>query len=633
MAIPEFTLKKLIVPGSFRKTTAGFQFKLLNSFAPATISRFSVRTGDRVIPPADILIAVEGQPPLTGEVVNSENPMPIPVGIEVTVSSFNAALDGPVCINAMTKEVGEIDFCIAEGKDLRKPKELKPLFLSALYPVKKAQVKIQPEVELGTASPFILGQFVEHLERCVYDGIWTTDGKELREDTLDLIRQLNPPLIRYPGGNFASGYHWEDGIGPQDKRPARHDAAWQAEESNQVGTDEFLAFCDLIGTEPVLVVNDGSGSAEEAARWVAYCNSPVDSEQGARRAENGHPAPYNVKYWGVGNEVWGPWQIGTTSAREYTRRASRFISAMRAVDPQIKIVAVGNSPLSDAPDDEAAAWNQTVLDELCNEIDYLSWHIYQPDKADWREDYDPLELYHAVCAAALDIGQILDRVEKQLQAYSGGKTILQAVDEWNLWLPPREKNVSMHSVTYTQRDSLYIASTLIMFFKHFQTVGMANLAQLVNVLPLIYTDKTMATATALFYPFVLFNQMHNRLVSTENRSETFDSTRLSINMGAHQNVPYLDELATISEDGKTLTVILVNRYPINRLEVSIDLGASGSIKNAMHIAAPSPGSFNDHTHPNRIRISDVRTAKNVQGTFRIVLKPCSVYFLEFELMK
>ena len=203
---------------------------------------------------------------------------------------------------------------------------------------------------------------MEHLERCVYDGIWTKDGTSLRPDTLELLKKLNPPMIRYPGGNFASGYHWEDGIGPREKRPARHDAAWQAEESNQVGTDEFLTFCEQLNIEPYLVVNDGSGTPEEAARWVAYCNSAQDTELGKRRADNGHADAYNVKYWGIGNEVWGPWQIGTTSANEYARRLKRFVETMKAVDPTIKIIAVGNNPLSDDPQDAAALWNKEVLD-------------------------------------------------------------------------------------------------------------------------------------------------------------------------------------------------------------------------------------------------------------------------------
>ncbi len=632
MAIPEFILKKLIVPGSFRENQDGFSFKIMNSFAPATITRFNLLLGDKTLDDEDVRISIPGLPVFTGADVNPENSMQLPVNVEVTVACKKPAAGTPVSVNAMTKEVGEFDFLLSPGKEIKPKRDLKPFFYANFSQIKKAAVTVFLEQVLGTASPHILGQFVEHLERCVYDGIWTADGKQLREDTLDLIKQLAPPMIRYPGGNFASGYHWEDGIGPVDKRPARHDAAWQAEESNKVGTDEFLAFCELIGTEPVLVVNDGSGTAEEAARWVAYCNNSADSEQGARRAANGHPAPYNIKYWGVGNEVWGPWQIGTTTPQEYARRASRFIKAMKEVDPSIRIVAVGHSPLTDDPEEDAAVWNKVVLQQLTEEIDYLSWHIYQPDKADWREEYDPLELHMAVCAAPIDIEMILDRVENQLKKYTPGKNILQAVDEWNLWLPPREKNVSMHNVTYTMSDALYAASTLIAFYRHCHTVGMANLAQLVNVLPLIQTDSNAAIATAMFYPFVLFSQMQSTVVRCETICDSFDTKEFSINMGSHKNVPYLDVLATISEDRSNLSVILVNRYPGNRLDLDLKLGSRGaSVKNAMQITSSSPGAFNSFSHPNMIRLTDAPSPKYKDGSYRVKLKPCSIFFVTFEL--
>ena len=213
MAIPDFILKKLIVPGSFKETSGGFRFKIMNSFAPATITRFSLRIGNQIIPPGNISIAIEGQNRFSGNNVTPDHPMLLPVGVEITVESIVSVNIAPVFLNAMTKEVGEIDFCLLDGKKNVKSKELKPLIFSYLHKTKNADLLIHPDQVKKSVSPFVLGQFVEHLERCVYDGIWTADGNKLREDTLDLIRQLNPPLIRYPGGNFASGYPWEDGIG------------------------------------------------------------------------------------------------------------------------------------------------------------------------------------------------------------------------------------------------------------------------------------------------------------------------------------------------------------------------------------------------------------------------------------
>lgn len=632
MSVPEFILKKMIVPGSFKSTVNRFSFKIMNSFAAATISRFNIVVGDVSVPTEDVKISSGQHPPITGDVITPDNQLLLPVGLEITVEVNARQENKPVRLVAMTREVGEISFILNAGGSTPNKNAMRPPIFARLSPAKKATIRIDLQGPATPASPFILGQFVEHLERCVYDGIWTRDGRSLRSDTLDLIKQLAPPLIRYPGGNFASGYHWEDGIGPRDHRPPRHDAAWQSEESNQVGTDEFLAFCEETGTVPLLVVNDGSGTPEEAARWVAYCNSPVTTEQGARRAQNGHPSPYNVQYWGIGNEVWGPWQIGTTSAEEYCRRAERFITAMKAVDPAIKIVAVGHNPLTDELDDEGFLWNEPVLKNLGDQIDYLSWHIYQPDKSGWQETYDPKQLYFSVCAAHLDIEKIILRVKDQITT-NGANNIKQAVDEWNLWLPPREKNVSMHHVTYTMRDALYAASVLLTFFKHGDTVGMANLAQLVNVLPLIETNNDFAIATSMFFPFVLFRQMQHKVLPIHIESETFNSLEQAINLQAHEKVPFVDGLASISEDRSKLSLLLVNRYPFNR--ASVDIYLDGVIActpgHAMQIVAPSPEAFNSFDKPDRVRITDAHMPIIKDSILHIHLKPCSVYYVDLNL--
>lgn len=632
MSIPEFILKKLVIPGSFKTYAKGFSFAILNTFASATVTGFHIFVADQQVPDKSITLSSVETPLLTCFEIQPETPIILAVGKEFQVSVNDFPAIGAVRIVAVTKEVGELEFTLSEGSTKKKANSLKVSPLLFLKKPRKASVTVDLDHTVGKVSPFILGQFIEHLEKCVYDGVWTADGSQVREDTLDLIRQLNPPLIRYPGGNFASGYHWEDGIGPKDKRPLRHDAAWQSEESNQVGTDEFLALCEQINTEPCLVVNDGSGTPEEAARWVAYCNSPADTEQGARRAKNGHPQPYNVKYWGLGNEVWGPWQIGTVSANEYVKRAALFIKAMREVDPEIKLVAVGNNPLTNAPDDPATAWNQTVLESLGPQIDYLSWHIYQPEKSGWKESYDALELFRAVCAASIDMEQIIERVERQINQYAGNRQILQAVDEWNLWLPPREKNVSMHHVTYTMRDALYISSVLITFIKHSHTVGMANLAQLVNVLPLIQTNDKSAVATSIFYPFILFSQLQNNIVNLTVKSECFNTQSMDINMAAHSNVPYLDAVATCSDDKQKTCIVLVNRYPADKLKVSIDFKSLNGLKpvHTLQIHANTPEAFNTFQKPFNVRISDAKLPLIKDDCWEITLRPCSVYFVEYQ---
>ena len=632
MSIPEFVLRKLVLPGSLKRTPSGFKFIIHNTFAPATITRFGLTIDDNVIDPSQITMYETGGTAKKASECTPENPLLLPVNIDTLISANSMTPLGKVGVQAVTKEVGPIEFVIEAGKKKRKSKSISPTFFSYLRAKSSAEVKIETSKVIGQASRFLLGQFVEHLERCVYDGIWTADGTELREDTVDLIKQLNPPMIRYPGGNFASGYHWVDGIGPKHQRPHRHDAAWQAEESNQIGTDEFLTFCEDIGTEPCLVVNDGSGTPEEAARWVAYCNSPANTEEGMKRSANGHREPYNVKYWGIGNEVWGAWQIGTTSASEYVKRMKRFISAMKAVDPLIKIIAVGNHPLTDSPDDPAAQWNIEVLEKAGDQIDYLSWHIYQPEKEGWQEDADDLEVYKSICAAPLDIQTYIERIHKQIVSAGLQNKITQALDEWNVWLPPKHGETSMHHVTYTMRDALYVASTLATFYRNSNTVGMANLAQLVNVLPLIQTSSEIAIATALYYPFILFAQMFNHVVSSQVSSKTFSNLPMGPNINTHSDVPYLDTVVTMDEKGEKLAAILINRDAIQRMQVTVKFepGSTFHPKSTLCIKTRHPLAANSFQDPYRVKITDGKPPTSKGEFWEITMEPASIYFVEFE---
>ncbi len=627
MAIPEFVLKKLVKPGSLKKEGTGFAFILNNTFAPATIQRFEIIVDGQSVPSVAVSFSSSKTESKTCDSITPESPMLTPVGVEITIRVQNQPLTNDVVVKAHTKEVGEIAFSLTPNAASKKTRGLKRTLMSHFTSPLEASIKVNLTNISEPASPFLLGQFIEHLERCIYDGIWTSDGSSLREDVLDLVQQLNPPLIRYPGGNFASGYHWEDGIGPKSRRPHRHDAAWQAEESNLVGTDEFLAYCELIGTEPLLVVNDGSGSAEEAARWVAYCNNPTSSEQGKRRAANGHPEPYKVKYWGIGNEVWGPWQIGTTSAEEYTRRLLRFSKAMKAVDPSITLVAVGNHPLTEDPNDPAARWNQEVLSKAGDQVDYLSWHIYQPEKEGWGELPEPFELFKSICAAPLDIDIYTRRVEKQIAHFSPNKKVLQALDEWNVWLPPLPAESSMHQVTYTMRDALYVASALATFFRLNQTMGMTNLAQMVNVLPLIKTNARTAIATTIFYPFILFNQMQPRVVTTTCISPVYDSQAIGPNIAAHQDVPWLDHLLTCDESREHLTLLLINRHPEKRMAVEFSLDAN--VSSLLELKAAHPLDANTFSHPHKVKLISGKKPTKADSLHKSVLEPASIVMIEF----
>ena len=421
--VPEFMLRKLFVKDSVKTDENGFSFASEQYFCPATVTRFALTVDGKEVPQEDLRIqAGDGEEMSTAD-LSKDKPFSLPVKVLITLTVSGHTLgEGNLGISLDTVEAGPLAFGL-------QVKETKPAVPAAEVPRKwklpkflrrpfKATVHVDADKVLGQVQPEVYGHFIEHLERCIYGGIWTEDGSALRPDTLRLVQALKPTVIRYPGGNFASGYHWEDGIGPKDQRPVRMDKAWQSEESNQVGTDEFMAYCREVGAQPFLVVNDGSGTPEEAARWVAYCNEDASTEQGARRAANGHPEPYGVHWWGVGNEVWGQWQIGTTDAASYAKRLRAFVDAMRAVDPSIRIVAVGDKVMSGAVADPGAQWNETVLREAGDCFDDLSFHLYQPDREGWQDTYDPDELHKTVAAAPLDVERIIQRIGRQIETYA-----------------------------------------------------------------------------------------------------------------------------------------------------------------------------------------------------------------------
>lgn len=632
MAIPEFILRKLFVRESLTVAADSFSFVLRNTFAPGTLTGLVLEVDGRPVPLADLTLQAGTESPRGADTITPEAPFPLAVGVDVRVRVQGVPLgQGRLALRAETREAGLLAFTVqAEGgpttsaAPVRRGWRLPRLFRRPL----RAEVTVDAEAVSGEIHPYVYGQFVEHLERCVYDGIWTADGVRLREDTLALIRALRPPVTRYPGGNFASGYHWEDGIGPVAQRPARYDAAWQATESNRVGTDEFMAFCAAVGTAPFLVVNDGSGTPEEAARWVAYCNEPPTTEQGRRRAANGHPEPYGVKLWGIGNEVWGRWQIGHTGPAEYVARLRAFAQAMRAVDPTLQLVAVGDGPLTDAPDDPARLWNETVLRAAGAEIDYLSFHIYQPGEEGWQEQYDPEALHHTVCAAPLDVETIVGRMAAQLAVVAPQRRIRVALDEWNLWLAPPPDAVTMHRLRYTLRDALYVAGMLNSFHRCSPTLGLANLAQLVNVLPLIVTDERRAYATPLYYPFVLYQAMEALALKVETTGPTFNSTGLGRTIAPHHDVPYLDVTATRDPAGQRVVLGCVNRHPTEPLAVTLRLRGGGwRPVQARALTGPEPLAVNDFDAPERVGIHEAPLPTGHGDRFTWQLPPASVTVL------
>ncbi len=424
-----------------------------------------------------------------------------------------------------------------------------------------------------------------------------------RADVVEATRGLRPPVIRWPGGNFASAYHWRDGIGPRDLRPTRSDPAWEALEPNDVGTDEFLQLCRELGAEPYLCVNVGSGTAEEAAAWVEYCNGPAESTYGRLRAANGHREPYGVRYWSIGNEVYGNWQHGHVDAETYARRCVEFAAAMRAVDPSIRLLGVG------AQEYEAPGWNDSVLGIVGNNVDYLSLHHYAPG---YGPDELPREhvpqhesLYPVIVAGPERVEELLQEAEAALARHGLLGRMRVALDEWNAWVYPHYE--CGEEAPYLLRDGLYVAGVFNVLYRQCRLVGMANLAQLVNVLGAIYT-----TPTGLFLtPVYLANQLHVEhsgplSVETEVESPTFSVPGEAFLPPRHA-ARYIDAQATMDEDGRRLYLAVVNRHPREALEVQVEVRGMivGLQGEGEQLNGPSALSGNSVTNPDVVCISQV----------------------------
>ena len=424
----------------------------------------------------------------------------------------------------------------------------------------KAAISLDLSQTIAPIDSRIYSSFIEHMGRAVYTGIYEpghpcADGEGLRQDVMDLIRPLQLPLIRYPGGNFLSGYRWEDGIGPREQRPVRLDLAWQALEPNTFGTDEFMDFCRKVGTAPMMGVNLGTGTPQDAANLVEYCNFSGGTYYSDLRRKNGSDAPYAVKTWCLGNEMDGPWQICAKSAEEYGTIARETAKMMKLVDPSIELVACGSSN-REMP--TFGSWERTVLRLCWDQVDYLSLHQY------YRcSDGD----IPTLLARNLEMDGFIREVAqicREIQAEKGSdKEIGLSFDEWNVWYHWQDQKKTspqwtvgrrLEEEAYTFADALAVGCMINTLINNADTVKIACLAQLVNALAAIMTEPGgNAWAQTIYYPFLYASQ--NGRGTALKAQVTCDTYRCGIS----DAVPYLDVSAVVSEDGKTATLFIVNR--------------------------------------------------------------------------
>ena len=457
-------------------------------------------------------------------------------------------------------------------------------------------IKIDLERTLSDIDRNIFGGFAEHLGRCIYGGIYEPDSPfadehGLRSDVREALQRLNFPIVRYPGGNFVSGYRWMDGVGPLPERPARTDLAWCNTDTNHFGTNEFVRFCRRLNSEPYLVVNCGDGDMREARDWVEYCNGTGDTALVKLRREHGFEEPHKVKYWSIGNEVDGPFQIGYKTAQEYARAVTEFGKVVKRVDPDIKLAASAT-----------CRWRgfvergQLILEQAGDLIDYMAIHWYVGNAAnDFNAFMTVSELFEERLSGYEGLIRAV-RLDKGIK-----HPIYITVDEWNVWYRTRSRprgipEQNKLAEIYNLEDALVVAMNFNAFIRHAYSVRMANIAQIVNVLAPILTRRDGLVLQTIFYPFELYSRTCGQIaLDVWWQGETFAG-------GEYTSIRTLDVSATLDEAQKQLVLYVVNRSRTEAMETTISLADGQFVGNvrAFVVNGPDIKAENTFEKPNQV---------------------------------
>lgn len=434
---------------------------------------------------------------------------------------------------------------------------------------------------IGKVDDRVFSSFVEHMGRTVYEGIYepdhpTANAQGFRQDVLDMVQPLNIPLVRYPGGNFISGFDWKDTIGPKASRPRKLDLAWRTTESNQFGMDEFVDWCEQAGTQMMGAVNLGTGTPKDAGEIVEYCNHAGETYWSDLRAQNGHPRPHGVKVWCVGNEMSGPWQICHMSAEDYAKKARETAKMMKWVDPSIELVACGSAgnELSSYP-----SWDRIVLEETYEHVDFISLHKYYRvgllDSPNLLACFVDLDRFFHQMEAVCDYVKALKR---------SSKTMMLSFDEWNIAGVHYAKSAKnwecaphIGEMWYTVRDAVAFAGMGMTILNHADRVKMACQAQLVNVLGPIMTQKGgMAIRQTIYYPYLLLSQY--------GRGEAI---RTIVDVPTHKtcfgDTPQVYTSLVWKEAQKKLTLFAINIDEEHEAQANVSLEGFGDLKLQEHI--------------------------------------------------
>ncbi len=473
----------------------------------------------------------------------------------------------------------------------------------------KASVTANPAYTIAEIDKRIFGSFLEHLGRAVYSGIYEpghplADEQGMRQDVIELVRALDTPICRYPGGNFVSAYDWEDGIGPKADRPKRLDLAWRTTESNQVGIHEFADWAEKAGTEMMLAVNLGSRGLDAARAFVEYVNHPSGSHWAELRAKNGRKDPWNCRLWCLGNEMDGPWQVGHKSAAEYGHLANETAKALRGLDPTLELIVCGSSH-SNMP--TYPQWEATVLEATYDQVDYISLHMYFENYEKNTQEFlalpVKLDRYIGTVAGVIDYVKAKTRSKRQVKI---------SFDEWNVWYHQRKQDAERMRTwdwpeaprlledIYNFEDVLLVGCVINTFLRRSDVVRIACIAQLVNVIAPIMTEPGGPSwRQTIYWPFMLASR-HGRGTALQLAVDV-----ATYNADAADNVPWLDIAGVHDADAGTLTFFAINRHGAETLEVDVSLErfAAKSVEHTLirhpDIQATNTAKAPDNVSPQR----------------------------------
>jgi len=429
----------------------------------------------------------------------------------------------------------------------------------------------------------LLGAFLEHLGRAIYTGVYEPGSKladkhGFRRDVVQEVKELGVPIMRYPGGNFVSGYDWLHGVGPKDKRPTVLERAWNSIETNQFGTNEFIDWCRLVNTEPLLACNLGTGTPEQAAAYAEYCNMPSGARWSNLRREHGYEQPHGVKYWCLGNEMDGPWQIGHMPAREYGRKARDAAQQIRAVDRDTKLIACGSSNTIMST---YLVWDREVLEECYDQVDGISLHNYygNTDSLTGNNVSRYLAMNLDMERQIQEIIAVCDYVQGTLKS---PKRLWLSFDEWNVWYRARggrftngQKKFAppLLEEVYNLEDALLVGGFVNTLLRQSERVRVGCLAQIVNVIAPLVTNEGGVLRQSTYYPYAwALKYAHGRVLDLLVESETYPISPdgLRADFARRDAVPYLDVVATMDSGNSRASLFMLNRDLDSEREVTVD---------------------------------------------------------------